>query len=146
MPLEGALPPKFIGGVAPLRSPRFPALYVLYYDTTHRVRCALFHLCKNFTKSVQKLYNGFGGVEMRVSLNLSQEMLDRVDAEAKRLGTSRGAMLTAWVGDKIAQLDMSRQMASSIQQDLMSVFKESLKDPAIVNSLMVASGVKEDEK
>lgn len=104
------------------------------------------HLFKNFAKSVQKLYNGFGGVEMRVSLNLSQEMLDRVDAEAKRLGTSRGSMLTAWIGEKIVQLDMSRQMASSIQQDLMSVFKESLKDPAIVNSLIVASGVKEDEK
>lgn len=80
---------------------------------------------------------------MRVSLNLSPEMLDRVDQEAKRLGTSRGAMLTTWVGEKIANLDMSRQFTTSVQNDMLSHMKEMFSDPEILKNLVAASSIDE---
>lgn len=83
---------------------------------------------------------------MRVSLNLSEEMLDRVDQEAKRLGTSRGSMLTAWVGEKIAQLDMSRSFTESIKSDLLNVVKAAIADPQSLKNLAAAAGVPSNEE
>lgn len=83
---------------------------------------------------------------MRVSLNLSEEMLDRVDQEAKRLGTSRGSMLTAWVGEKIAQLDMSRSFTDSIKSDLLNVVKAAISDPQSLKNLAAAAGIPSNEE
>lgn len=55
---------------------------------------------------------------MRVSINLSQEMLQRVDQEAKRLGTSRGAMLTTWIGEKVSSLDQARNMYQGLTSSM----------------------------
>lgn len=46
----------------------------------------------------------------RISITLSDSMLKRVDSEAKKIGTTRGAMLTTWVGEKINSLDMSKTL------------------------------------
>lgn len=78
---------------------------------------------------------------MRVSINLSAEMLDRVDQEAKRLGTSRGAMLTTWVGEKIATLDMSRRFTSDVQDNMLKFLKESLSDPDVMKNIVAASSI-----
>lgn len=59
---------------------------------------------------------------MRITINLNEEILARVDAEAKKLGTSRGAMLTTWVGEKIRAIDNTENLlkqltdAKTIQQ------------------------------
>jgi metal-responsive CopG/Arc/MetJ family transcriptional regulator len=54
---------------------------------------------------------------MRITVNLNEETLKRVDEEAKKLGTSRGAMLTAWIGEKLTALDMSRSFLNESFQD-----------------------------
>lgn len=51
---------------------------------------------------------------MRVQINLSDDILTKVEAEAKRLGTTRGAMLTTWIGEKINTLDQTRAMLNEI--------------------------------
>lgn len=80
---------------------------------------------------------------MRVSLNLSEEMLERVDQEAKRLGTSRGAMLTTWIGEKISNLDMSRQFTETVQtnfsESLSKAIQKAFTDEEFVKSLASAS-------
>lgn len=45
---------------------------------------------------------------MRIQINLSDRILKRVDEEAELLGTSRGAMLTTWIGEKINTIDQTR--------------------------------------
>lgn len=86
---------------------------------------------------------------MRVSLNLSEEMLARVDQEAKRLGTSRGAMLTTWIGEKINNLDMSRQFTEAVQSDFASSLKgmimEALSNEDIVKNLATANEITSEE-
>lgn len=56
---------------------------------------------------------------MRITINLNDEILAKVDAEAKRIGTSRGAMLTTWVGEKIHALEQSRLFLEKIQSEEM---------------------------
>lgn len=79
---------------------------------------------------------------MRISLNLSEEMLQRVDQEAKRLGTSRGAMLTTWIGEKVSQIDTNRQLVQSLNDDLVSRLADVLRqqftkpDKALVDTIV----------
>lgn len=54
---------------------------------------------------------------MRITINLNDEILAKVDAEAKKLGTSRGAMLTTWVGEKIHALEQSRLFLEKLQSE-----------------------------
>lgn len=65
---------------------------------------------------------------MRVSINLSDEMLQRVDLEAKRLGTSRGAMLTTWIGEKVNSLMMSRDMYQSLTNNMNEHLEQIVMD------------------
>lgn len=65
---------------------------------------------------------------MRVSINLSQEMLQRVDQEAKRIGTSRGAMLTTWIGEKVSSLDQARNMYQGLVQAMNEKIEQIAKD------------------
>lgn len=84
---------------------------------------------------------------MRISINLSPEMLKRVDAEAKRIGTSRGAMLTTWVGEKISQIDSNRQMFQNINDDIVSLLADVIQkqftnpDKAFVDAIVSSAAV-----
>lgn len=82
---------------------------------------------------------------MRVSINLSEEMLQRVDLEAKRLGTSRGAMLTTWIGEKVANLDLSRQFSEDLQAEIQEALgvaiRQAISDKDTMKSLAAASEV-----
>lgn len=51
---------------------------------------------------------------MRIQINLSDRILKRVDEEAELLGTSRGAMLTTWIGEKINNIDQTRAILKDI--------------------------------
>lgn len=59
---------------------------------------------------------------MRISVNLSEDTLKRVDAEAKKMGTSRGAMLNMWINEKLTNIDMAQSMVSQILES--DSFKE----------------------
>lgn len=61
---------------------------------------------------------------MRIQINLSDRILKRVDEEAELLGTSRGAMLTTWIGEKINNIDQTR----ALLKDLSST--DTIKDMA----------------
>lgn len=73
---------------------------------------------------------------MRITINLNEEILARVDQEARKLGTSRGAMLTTWVGEKIRAIDNTEAIikqltdAQTIQQmtDLLKQKEAELKE------------------
>ena len=73
---------------------------------------------------------------MRITINLNEEILARVDEEARRIGTSRGAMLTTWVGEKIRAIDNTEAMlkqltdARTIQQmtDLLKQREDELRE------------------
>lgn len=70
---------------------------------------------------------------MRITINLNPDILSRVDAEAKRLGTSRGAMLTTWIGEKIHNLEQAR------------LWMEKLQDEKTIRQLMEVSAKLEKE-
>lgn len=62
---------------------------------------------------------------MRISINLGEDILNKVDEEAKRLGVPRGSMLSAWIGEKINTIEMTRNMMKDILNDPVSM--EALK-------------------
>ena len=74
---------------------------------------------------------------MRIQINLSDRILKRVDEEAELLGTSRGAMLTTWIGEKINTIDQTR----AILKDLSS--SDTIKDMA---SFILEQEKKREEK
>lgn len=51
---------------------------------------------------------------MRISVNLSEETIRRLDKIAKENGTSRGSMLTVWINEKIRNLDRSENLINQI--------------------------------
>lgn len=54
---------------------------------------------------------------MRITINLNDAILAKVDAEAKRLGTTRGGMLTTWIGEKINALEQTRSFINQLQSE-----------------------------
>lgn len=69
---------------------------------------------------------------MRIQINLSDRILKRVDEEAELLGTSRGAMLTTWIGEKINNIDQTRAIMKDFSKtdtfrDITSYFLEQEK-------------------
>lgn len=54
---------------------------------------------------------------MRITINLNESILAKVDAEAQKLGTSRGAMLTTWIGEKINNLENTRALLNQLQNE-----------------------------
>lgn len=69
---------------------------------------------------------------MRIQINLSDRILKRVDEEAELLGTSRGAMLTTWIGEKINNIDQTRAIMKDFSKtdtfrDITSYFIEQEK-------------------
>lgn len=70
---------------------------------------------------------------MRIQINLSDEILARVDQEAKKIGTSRGAMLTTWIGEKVNNLDQTKALLENFSKsdtfkELASIFLEREKE------------------
>ena len=53
----------------------------------------------------------------KISIKLSTEMLEKVDQEASKLGTTRGAMLTTWIGEKINALEQSRAFMNQLMKE-----------------------------
>lgn len=81
---------------------------------------------------------------MRISINLNEETLKRVDEEAKLLGTSRGAMLTSWIGEKLQALDMSR---SWLNEEFKDKLLETMRDAIFEKELEeVSKNVKKNKK
>lgn len=74
---------------------------------------------------------------MRIQINLSDRILKRVDEEAELLGTSRGAMLTTWIGEKINNIDQTRVILKDISNS------DTFKDMA---SFMLEQEKKREEK
>lgn len=73
---------------------------------------------------------------MRIQINLSDEILSRVDQEAKKIGTSRGAMLTTWIGEKINNLDQTKALLDNFSKsdtfkELASIFLEREKEKEV---------------
>lgn len=69
---------------------------------------------------------------MRISINLNDAILEKVDAEAKKLGTTRGAMLTTWIGEKINALEQTRSFLTQLQSEenmrrVMDMYKDLQK-------------------
>ena len=66
----------------------------------------------------------------RISVHLTDEAVSRLDEEAKKLGTSRGAMITTWIGEKLKALD--------VQDNIFSVLTAPETLQVIVKSMMEA--------
>lgn len=54
---------------------------------------------------------------MRITINLNDSILAKVDAEAEKLGTTRGAMLTTWIGEKINSLEQTRALLNQLNNE-----------------------------
>lgn len=79
---------------------------------------------------------------MRITISLSDEMLKKVDEQARKLGTSRGAMLTTWIGEKINSLQTTEQLFQNMFND--DLFKDlMIKELSKQN---VIKGVKKIDK
>lgn len=83
---------------------------------------------------------------MRITINLNDAVLAKVDEEAKRLGTTRGAMLTTWIGEKINALEQTRSFLTQLQSEanlrrMMQMYQD-LKDQAsdVMPTLFDADG------
>lgn len=62
---------------------------------------------------------------MRLSINVSEETNKRLTEQAKKIGTSKGAMITMWVNEKLNAIDSTKQLIdgmfdSPLFQELMS--------------------------
>lgn len=55
---------------------------------------------------------------MRVQVNLSDEMVDRVDVYAKKMGVSRSALCSIFVGQGIMSYDRSMDMLANLGEKL----------------------------
>lgn len=51
---------------------------------------------------------------MRIQVNLSDEMVNKVDAYAKQMGVSRSALCTVFVGQGIMNYDNAKDILSNI--------------------------------
>ena len=70
---------------------------------------------------------------MRIQINLSDEIFERVDQEAKRVGTSRGAMLSTWITDKINDIDQTKAILVNLSKnkdfkDVYDLYIQMMKD------------------
>lgn len=74
---------------------------------------------------------------MRIQVNLSEEMVAKVDGYAKRMGVSRSALCSILVGQGIMSYDKSMDLLKDIGEkvgdDLLAekTFKEATKDMVI---------------
>lgn len=89
---------------------------------------------------MQLLYNFHcGGDFMRISINLSEETLKKVDLEAQKMGITRSSMLSSWIGEKLSAIEMSRSFFNENFQDKMiEALKSSLNQKELeeVNNVL----------
>ena len=70
---------------------------------------------------------------MRIQINLSDEIFERVDQEAKRIGTSRGAMLSTWIVEKINDIDKTKAILGEFRdnkyfKDVYDLYMQIMKE------------------
>lgn len=75
----------------------------------------------------------------RININVSNELLNRIDNEAKRLGTTRSSLITSWLGEKMAIVEQSQVLAVDMVKMLFDdpEFKEK------INAAIIKNGFKE---
>lgn len=47
---------------------------------------------------------------MRLSINVSEETNERLTQQAKKIGTSKGAMITMWINEKLNSIDSTEKV------------------------------------
>ena len=62
---------------------------------------------------------------MRISVNVSEETNRRLTEQAKKIGTSKGAMLTMWINEKLNSIETTNKFLSNMFES--DVFKEAMK-------------------
>lgn len=62
---------------------------------------------------------------MRISVNVSEETNRRLTEQAKKIGTSKGAMLTMWINEKLNSIETTDKFLSNMFES--DVFKEAMK-------------------
>lgn len=66
---------------------------------------------------------------MRISVNVSEETNRRLTEQAKKIGTSKGAMLTMWINEKLNSIETTNKFLSNMFES--DVFKEAMKQGMI---------------
>ena len=51
---------------------------------------------------------------MRVQVNLSNEMIERVDKIAKLYGVTRSGLLATFIGQQVTQVEMGQSLANNL--------------------------------
>lgn len=51
---------------------------------------------------------------VRIQVSVSAEMLKRIDEEAKAYGTTRSAICSTWIGEKVRQLDLQADLIKQL--------------------------------
>lgn len=54
---------------------------------------------------------------MRIQVNLSEEMIRRVDKIAELYGVTRSGLLSTFIGQQVTQIEMSQNIASNLFRD-----------------------------
>lgn len=62
---------------------------------------------------------------MRISVNVSEETNRRLTEQAKKIGTSKGAMLTMWINEKLNSIETTNKFLSNMFES--DVFKDLMK-------------------
>lgn len=58
---------------------------------------------------------------MKVQVNLSEEMVERVDAQAKSIGLSRSGLCAVAIGQYIANCDNALSIASALPKEYLEM-------------------------
>lgn len=77
----------------------------------------------------------------RININVSNELLQRIDKEAKRLGTTRSSLITSWIGEKMALVEQGQVLAVDIVKKLFD--SPELKET--INAAIKKNGFEEKE-
>lgn len=72
------------------------------------------------------MYNGVGGLNLpkevdvvKVQVNLSDELVARVDEYAKQMGVSRSALCGVWIGQAVISLDNALDISKNVFKDML---------------------------
>jgi hypothetical protein len=61
---------------------------------------------------------------MRLSINVSEETNERLTQQAKKIGTSKGAMITMWINEKLNNIDSTEKFFNGLFDS--PLFKEMM--------------------
>ena len=98
-----------------------------------------------YTKPQSTIKASGRGIKMsdktRININVSNELLQRIDKEAKRLGTTRSSLITSWIGEKMALVEQGQVLAV----DIVKKFFDSPELKETINAAIKKNGFKEKE-